>query len=84
VNAEPQPRDDDVPEPRAAVPGPGTCPLCGTAVAAGDERCPACNRTLAGVAGRPGPFDRQVLWLWAGVLLAIYLVALAVVALVPA
>jgi hypothetical protein len=83
VNADPQPRDDDVPEPPAAA-AAGTCPLCGTAVAPGDERCPACNRTLAGVAGRPGPFSRQVLWLWAGVLLAIYLVALAVVALVPA
>ncbi len=81
MNAEPQPRDDE------PVPGPveaRMCPLCGAAVAAADDRCPACNRSLAGVGGRPGPFSRRVLWMWAAALIAIYLVALAVVALVPA
>ena len=37
--------------------------------------------TLAGVGGRPAPFTRRSLWLWAGGLLAIYLVVLVIVAL---
>jgi hypothetical protein len=37
---------------------------------------------LAGVGGRPEPFTRQSVWLWAGGLLAVYLVVLAIVALV--
>jgi hypothetical protein len=37
--------------------------------------------SLMGVDGRPGPFSRRTLWWWAGALLAIYLVVLAVVAL---
>jgi hypothetical protein len=84
VNAEPQPRDDGAPEPVPASVAPGACPLCGAAVAPTDERCPACNLSLSGVGGRPGPFSRRVLWLWAAALLGVYLVALAVVALVPA
>jgi hypothetical protein len=36
--------------------------------------------TLAGVDGRSGPFLRSTLWAWAGALLVIYLVVLAVVA----
>jgi hypothetical protein len=40
--------------------------------------------TLAGIDGRPGPFSRPVLLMWAGALLLIYLVVLAVVALIPA
>lgn len=83
MNAEPQPHDEG-PEPEPAVVAPGTCPLCGAATAPADERCPACNMSLSGVGGRPGPFNRRVLWLWAAVLLGIYLVALAIVALVPA
>jgi hypothetical protein len=35
--------------------------------------------TLAGVGGRPPAFDRQAVWLWAGALLVIYLVVLAIV-----
>jgi predicted nucleic acid-binding Zn ribbon protein len=84
VNANLQPHDDGSHEPDTAARAPSTCPLCGVAVAPGDERCPACNTSLSGVGGRPGPFSRRVLWLWAAALLAIYLVALAVVALVPA
>ena len=84
MSADPHPRDDGVPEPNPAAGGPGTCPLCGAATAPADERCPACNNSLAGTGGRPGPFSRRVLWLWAAALLGIYLVALAVVALVPA
>jgi hypothetical protein len=91
VTAEAHPFDDGVPE-RTPTTADGagtaaaasTCPLCGTVVAPTDERCPACNTSLAGTGGRPGPFNRAVLWWWAAALLAIYLVALAVVALVPA
>jgi hypothetical protein len=48
-------------------------------VAATAERCPDCGCSLLGVDGRPGPFSRRTLWWWAGALLAIYLVVLAVV-----
>jgi len=57
------------------------CPLCGAPVGSDAERCPECNMTLAGVGGRPAPFTRRSLWLWAGGLLAIYLVVLVLVAL---
>ena len=59
------------------------CPLCGRVVQPTELRCPSCNMTLAGVGGRPGPFSRRVLWMWALALLAIYLVVLAIVAVVP-
>jgi hypothetical protein len=36
--------------------------------------------TLAGTGDRPGPFLRRTLWVWAGALLAIYLVVLVLVA----
>jgi hypothetical protein len=35
--------------------------------------------TLAGLGRRPAPFDRRSVWFWAGALLAIYLVVLAIV-----
>lgn len=60
------------------------CPLCGTVVGPNELRCPRCNMTLAGIGGRPGPFSTRVLWSWALALLAIYLVVLAIVALLPA
>jgi hypothetical protein len=56
------------------------CPLCGAAIATDALRCDSCGMTLAGVGGRPGPFTRRALWLWAASLLAIYLVVLLVVA----
>jgi hypothetical protein len=55
------------------------CPLCGAPVGANDARCPECNMTLAGLGGRPAAFNRQSVWLWAGALLVIYLVVLAIV-----
>ena len=55
------------------------CPLCGAAVGANDTRCPDCNMTLAGLGRRPPAFNRQSLWYWAGALLVIYLVVLAIV-----
>jgi len=67
-------------EPARAEPVETMCPLCGAAVAARDARCSTCGMSLAGVAGRPGPFARRALWIWAGALLALYLIVLAVVA----
>jgi hypothetical protein len=76
VSAEPDP----VPAPRREQNGVSeTCPLCRVAVAATDARCPACNMTLAGIGARPAAFTRQSVWYWAGALLAIYLVVLAIV-----
>jgi len=65
--------------PKPARVTPGVCPLCQGPVAATDERCPDCGRSLLGVDGRPGPFSRRTLWWWAGGLLAIYLVVLLIV-----
>jgi len=56
-----------------------SCPLCGAPVTANEDRCPECNMTLAGVGARPAAFDRQSLFYWAGALLVIYLVVLAIV-----
>ena len=70
-----------VPDPRDAASVVAQCPLCGAPVGSDAERCPECNMTLAGVGGRPAPFSRRSLWLWAGGLLAIYLVVLVLVAL---
>jgi len=35
--------------------------------------------TLAGIGARPAAFNRQSIWYWAGALLAIYVVVLAIV-----
>jgi hypothetical protein len=58
------------------------CPLCGAPTDTHATRCSDCGMTLAGVDGRPGPFTRRSLWVAAGVLLAVYLVVLGIVALV--
>jgi hypothetical protein len=94
VSAEPQPHDDERRDERhdEAMPPPppppggvvSACPLCGAPVPATDLRCPRCNMTLAGIDGRPGPFSRTVLFVWAAALVVIYLAVLAVVALIPA
>jgi len=55
--------------------------LCGAQVAADASRCGDCGYNLAGVAGRPAPFDRQALWWSAAALVAVYLVTLLIVAL---
>jgi hypothetical protein len=36
--------------------------------------------SLAGVGDRPGPFTRRSLWIWAGAVFVIYMVALIIVA----
>ncbi len=56
------------------------CPLCGAPVGAGDERCPDCNMTLAGMGARPPAFTRQSVWFWVAGLVVVYLVVLAIVA----
>ena len=83
MTADPHPRDESS-ERATPASDASVCPLCGEPVHESDLRCPSCNMTLAGVGGRPGPFNRRVLWWWAGGLVLIYLVALAVVALIPA
>ena len=57
------------------------CPLCGASVAAEAMRCSNCGYYLAGVDGRPGPFNRRALWWSVAGLLAVYLLTLLVVAL---
>jgi len=69
------------PDPRDAASAAMSCPLCGSPVRPADERCPRCNMTLAGLGERPSQFTRRSLWLWAGGLLVIYLLALSVVVL---
>jgi hypothetical protein len=80
VNVEPEPLP--APDPAAASSSFDTCPLCGTAAAPADTRCRECNMILAGRGGRPAPFDRGTVWLWAVGLVAVYLVVLVVVVLV--
>jgi hypothetical protein len=70
-----------VPEPRDGAWTAVACPLCGARIGPDDLRCPDCNMTVAGVGGRPPAFTRQAFWFWAGGLLAIYLVVLAIVVL---
>ena len=64
---------------RSERPSQEVCPLCGAPVGRDDARCRECNMTLAGIGRRPQAFDRQAVWLWAGALLVIYLVVLAIV-----
>ena len=68
-----------IPEPSPAASIATRCPLCGATVGSNDERCRACNMTLAGLGGRPNPFTRRSLWWWAAALLAIYLAVVLVV-----
>ena len=67
-------------EPVPSAPVESVCPLCGAPAAPSAMRCEACGMTLAGTGGRPGMFMRRTLWMWAGGLLVIYLIVLAVVA----
>ena len=67
------------PDPLTAASSTEACPLCGAPVGSNDARCPECNMTLAGVGARAPAFTRQSVWYWAGALLAIYLIVLAIV-----
>jgi hypothetical protein len=55
--------------------------LCGATVAVDAMRCGDCGYHLAGVGGRPGPFNRTALWWSVAALLGVYLLTLLVVAL---
>jgi hypothetical protein len=55
--------------------------LCGASVAADAMRCSECGYNLAGIAGRPAPFNRRALWWCIAALVAVYLVTLLIVAL---
>ena len=57
------------------------CALCGTAIQPGVTRCPSCGLHQQLGAREPNPFTRGSLWALAGVLLAVYVVALVVVSL---
>jgi len=71
--------DDGAPE----IPGaPSTCALCGTMVPAADIRCPECRMDARFGPGQPRAFSRATLWALVGVLVAVYLVTLGLVALV--
>ena len=63
------------------MPAPAACPLCGAEITADALRCGECGYHLAGVAGRPSPFNRPALWWSAAALLGVYLLTLLVVAL---
>ena len=54
VEAAERSRSMTMPEPPAPSSRAYVCPLCGAAVGSDDERCPACNMTLAGVGAAPG------------------------------
>ncbi|MET0275396.1 MAG: hypothetical protein ABW073_06980 [Acidimicrobiia bacterium] len=84
----PEPVPEPQPEPlpsmndasnTARAPAGDTCPLCATPIAPSDMRCPRCNRSLAGVGNRPGPFSRRDVVLWAGTILVIYLAVMLIV-----
>jgi hypothetical protein len=55
------------------------CPLCSTPHE-DDARCPSCHLDPDFGPARPNPFRGATLWIMAAVLVAIYLVTLAIVA----
>jgi len=62
-------------------PAADTCPVCGHVVTRDATRCGSCGYHLAGVAGRPGPFDRTTLvWTVVGFAIVYAVVALVVLA----
>ncbi|MDQ1522012.1 MAG: hypothetical protein QOI55_3085 [Actinomycetota bacterium] len=60
---------------------PSTCVLCGAPLVDGVTRCHACGLYQQLGARRPNPFTRGSLWALAGLLLAVYVVALVIVSL---
>lgn len=61
---------------------PSTCALCGAMVPAEDVRCPECRMDARFGPGEPRAFSAATVWALAGALVAVYLVTLALVALV--
>ena len=62
----------------AEQPSP-TCAVCGTPVAVDAARCPSCGLSRPAARGSR-VLQRQGLWLLAGILFALYLVVLLIVA----
>ena len=60
-------------------PATGACPLCESAIAGTDARCPACGYDLAGVGTRPA-LTQPLFWWTAMGFVAVYLITLARVA----
>ena len=60
---------------------PSTCALCGAPLAESTTRCRACGLYQQLGARRQNPFTRGSLWALAGLLLAVYVVALVIVSL---
>jgi hypothetical protein len=54
--------------------------LCGTALAPDAARCGTCGLHQQLGAAKPNPFGRKSLWALAGLLLAVYVIALLIVA----
>jgi hypothetical protein len=55
------------------------CPVCGESVESDTERCPTCRLSLPGARGSQ-VLGRSGLWMLGGVLLALYIVAVLIVA----
>jgi hypothetical protein len=58
------------------------CPLCDAVVGFDAVRCPSCGMALAGQGARPSPFARRELWWSVAGLGVIYVIVLAIVALI--
>ncbi len=71
------------PPPKPSAPAPRACVLCDTLLAPDELRCPSCGLYQQLGPDRPNPFRQGALWLLLGVLAAVYLVVLLVVALLP-
>ena len=55
------------------------CPMCGL-LKSTDDRCPSCGMTPEFGPDRPSPFAGATLWVMIGVILAVFALTLAVVA----
>ena len=60
------------------------CSLCDTELGQGAQRCGSCGLFQQLGPNRPDPFRQKALWLLLGVMLAVYLIVLAIVAVIPA
>ena len=71
------------PPPQPPAPAPRACVLCDTPLDPNHVRCPVCGLYQELGPERPNPFRERALWLLIGVLAAVYLVVLVIVAVLP-
>ena len=71
------------PPPQPPAPAPRQCSLCDTLLSPNEQRCPSCGLHQELGPDRPNPFRERALWLLFGVLAAVYVVVLLVVAVLP-